>query len=139
MPSCLRHDLSWLNGNAGKKMPDVLRIGFIGQITHSKGVHILIEAVNLLNQAHKDKIELSIFGNINHSMDYSTKLFELARDRSNIKFSGTYLHDQSAGIFSQLDVLVVPSLWYDFPLIIYEAFATNTPVIATNLGGMAKL
>jgi glycosyltransferase involved in cell wall biosynthesis len=33
---------------------------------------------------------------------------------------------------------VVPSLWYDFPLIIHEAFATKTPVIATNLGGMAE-
>jgi glycosyltransferase involved in cell wall biosynthesis len=29
-------------------------------------------------------------------------------------------------------------VWYDFPLIIYEAFATKTPVIATDLGGMAE-
>jgi glycosyltransferase involved in cell wall biosynthesis len=34
--------------------------------------------------------------------------------------------------------LVVPSIWYDFPLIIHEALATKTPVIATNLGGMAE-
>ena len=132
------HNLSWLKSYTGKTKSDRLRIGFIGQITHSKGVHLLIEAVNLLNQDYKENINLSIFGNINHSIDYRTKLFELTRENSNIKFNGTYLHDQSAGIFSELDVLVVPSLWYDFPLIIYEAFATKTPVITTNLGGMAE-
>ena len=132
------HDLSWVNEQVGKTKSECLRIGFIGQITYSKGVHLLIEAVNLLNRAYKEKIALSIFGNIYHSVDYSTKLLELTRESSNIKFTGTYLHEQSAGIFSELDILVVPSLWYDFPLIIYEAFATKTPVIATNLGGMAE-
>ena len=34
--------------------------------------------------------------------------------------------------------MVVPSLWYDFPLVIREAFASDTPVIATDLGGMAE-
>jgi glycosyltransferase involved in cell wall biosynthesis len=132
------HNLSWLNGYTGKTKSDRLRIGFIGQITHSKGVHLLIEAVTLINREWKEKIELSIFGNTKHSVDYSTGLFELAKNCSNVQFCGTYPHDQSANIFSNIDVLVVPSLWYDFPLIIYEAFATKTPVIATNLGGMAE-
>ncbi len=56
----------------------------------------------------------------------------------NVEFPGIYLHQDSAAIFAGIDVLVVPSIWYDFPLIIYEAFATNTPVLATNLGGMAE-
>ena len=132
------HDLSWAKGQVAKTKSEILRIGFIGQITYSKGVHLLIKAVNLVNQDYPGKIVLSIYGDTNHSADYSSKLFELTRDSSNIKFCGTYPHDQSAGIFSELDVLVVPSLWYDFPLIIYEAFATKTPVIATNLGGMAE-
>ncbi len=40
---------------------------------------------------------------------------------------------------AEIDILVVPSLWYEnAPLVIYEAFASNTPVIATALGGMAE-
>jgi glycosyltransferase involved in cell wall biosynthesis len=62
----------------------------------------------------------------------------LAANLNNVNFCGTYPHEKSAEIFANLDVLVVPSLWYDFPLIIYEAFATNTPIVATNLGGMAE-
>jgi glycosyltransferase involved in cell wall biosynthesis len=37
-----------------------------------------------------------------------------------------------------LDVLVVPSRWYEnAPGVIFEAFAAGMPVIATNLGGMS--
>ena len=33
----------------------------------------------------------------------------------------------------------MPSLWYEnAPLVIQEAFATKTPVLTTNLGGMAE-
>lgn len=132
------HDLSWLKGDVGKTESGRLRIGFIGQISDSKGVHILIKALNSLKEKYWDKISLSIYGNTDHSVDYSKELFELAKDNGDIQFCGTYPHDQSSKIFSDLDVLVVPSLWYDFPLVIYEAFATKTPVIATNLGGMAE-
>jgi glycosyltransferase involved in cell wall biosynthesis len=39
-------------------------------------------------------------------------------------------------VLSDIDVLVVPSIWYDFPLVIPSAFATRTPVVATDLPGM---
>jgi len=39
-----------------------------------------------------------------------------------------------------LDVVVVPSLWYEnSPNVILEAFAHRTPVIVSDLGGMAEL
>ena len=38
-----------------------------------------------------------------------------------------------------LDVLVVPSRWYEnAPGVIFEAFAAGMPVIATDLGGMSE-
>ena len=33
-------------------------------------------------------------------------------------------------------MLVIPSLWYDFPLVAYEALATGTIIIATDLPGL---
>jgi glycosyltransferase involved in cell wall biosynthesis len=39
-----------------------------------------------------------------------------------------------------LDVLVVPSRWYEnSPNVILEAQAFNVPIVATGLGGMAEL
>lgn len=132
------HDLTWMKEYSGKTSSENIRIGFIGQIIQSKGIHLIIEALNLMSNDQQNKYSVYIFGDINHSAEYRGKLTELAGESSNIKYRGLYLHDDSAKIFSELDVLVVPSLWYDFPLVIYEAFATKTPVIATNLGGMAE-
>ena len=132
------HDLSWLDNYEGKTSSDVVRFGFIGQIIHSKGVHLLLEAAHLLQSALGDKFKLSIFGNVDKYPEYGTQLKDLAKKINNFQFRGTYAHEDTADVFAEIDVLVVPSLWYDFPLIIHEAFAIETPVIATNLGGMAE-
>lgn len=132
------HDLAWLESYTGKTASNILRIGYVGQIAASKGVHLLIQAAESLQAHYGDKFELQIYGNLNHNPNYSSKLKSIANRIRNIKFCGTYKHDRSADVFKNIDVLVVPSLWYDFPLIIYEAFATKTPVVATNLGGMAE-
>lgn len=133
------HDLSWLDNYNGKTPSDVIRIGYVGQIAYSKGVHLLLQAVRSFaenNLAHE--IQLLIYGNVEHDAGYSASLFELADGLQNVQFCGTYAHDESAQVFAGIDVLAVPSLWYDFPLVIREAFATETPVVATNLGGMAE-
>ena len=42
--------------------------------------------------------------------------------------------------FLNLDIVVVPSLWYEnSPNVILEAFAHRTPVIASNLGALPEL
>jgi glycosyltransferase involved in cell wall biosynthesis len=131
------HDLSWLKDYHGKKFSPKLRIGFIGQIVRSKGVHILLEAAREMYTMFGERLSFSIYGNPQIDPDYWEQLQMISEGLDNIEFCGTYNHEESAGIFSRLDAIVVPSLWYDFPLVIYEAFATHTPVIATNLGGMA--
>lgn len=53
---------------------------------------------------------------------------------------GAYNRAQLTTILRNLDVVVVPSLWYEnSPNVILEAFAHNTPVIASDFGGMAEL
>lgn len=53
---------------------------------------------------------------------------------------GKYKRPEVAKVFSEIDVLVVPSLWYEnSPLVIHEAFATGTPVLVSGIGGMAEL
>jgi glycosyltransferase involved in cell wall biosynthesis len=132
------HDLDWLDGYVGKTPSDVLRIGFIGQIIESKGVHLLLKAARSLQAGLEGKFTLFIYGNLQKTPAYGDQLRTMAANLANVQFPGTYAHDQSGAVFANIDVLVVPSLWYDFPLVIYEAFATGTPVIATNLGGMAE-
>jgi len=57
-----------------------------------------------------------------------------------ISYEGKFPHEKIGEVLSEVDVLVVPSMWYEnTPVIMYEAFATKTPVIATDAGGMAEL
>lgn len=53
---------------------------------------------------------------------------------------GGYRHWNIADIMAEIDVLVVPSIWNEnSPLTIHETFLSKTPIIATDIGGMAEL
>ena len=132
------HDLGWLNSYTGKSDSDLLRLGYIGQIIGAKGVHLILQALALLPKDCQERVSVVIYGNVDHIPSYGEKIKNLASGLPNIRFGGTYQHAESARIYSEIDILMVPSLWFDFPLIIYEAFASQTPVVATNLGGMAE-
>jgi glycosyltransferase involved in cell wall biosynthesis len=132
------HDLRWMNSYKGKSDSDVLRLGYVGQIIESKGVHLIFQALKEVPSSALEGLSLVVYGNLNQSPAYGQQIRNLASGLPNVVFGGTYAHADSARVFSDIDVLLVPSLWFDFPLIIYEAFATRTPVIATNLAGMAE-
>jgi glycosyltransferase involved in cell wall biosynthesis len=60
--------------------------------------------------------------------------------RDNILWFGEYENNSISNILSEIDVLIVPSIWYEnAPLTIQEAFMASIPVIASNMGGMKEL
>lgn len=133
------HDLAWLNAYRGKTESDRIRFGYIGQILPAKGLHLALEALRTLPPAVSERCSLTVYGNVDRMPSYGRRIRELGSGLPNVSFQGIYPHTDSARVFSGIDVLLVPSIWYDFPLIIGEAHAANTPVIATNLGGMAEV
>ena len=67
-------------------------------------------------------------------------LRQLAGDDPRIHLHGRFENRDVAAIVAGLDLLIVPSNWYEVgPLTIMEAFAVGTPVIAAALGNMADL
>ncbi len=58
---------------------------------------------------------------------------------SAIGFHGRYENREVPKILSNIDVLVVPSIWYEaFCLTLREAFLAGVPVIVSNFGAMAE-
>lgn len=115
-----------------------LRLGFIGGLSEHKGAHLLIGAVRSLPGSMA--FELKIYGRGSDHPEYFEKLQRLADGDGRIHFCGTFPNDTIGQIFAGLDVLVVPSVWYEnTPLVIYSAQAAGCPVIASNLGGMAEV
>jgi glycosyltransferase involved in cell wall biosynthesis len=120
-----------------KKPSESLRIGYLGQIISIKGVHVLFEAVKQMQGA---PIIVKAFGDISVYPDYTEQLKAIIAEDSRVSLAGKYDSSDLSGVFSDLDVIVVPSEWYEnSPNVILEAFAHRTPVIASNLGGMAEL
>lgn len=125
-----------------QKVPaTTLRIGFIGTLFEHKGTDLLIKAFQALPE-RADAV-LKIYGDPNQFPEYGALLQQLARDgqhRQRIEFCGTFPNEQLGEVLANLDVLVVPSRWYEnTPLVIQSALATKTPLIVTDLGGMSEI
>ena len=132
------HELQWLDRYDGKTRSDVIRFGFVGQISKSKGVHVLLEAARMLHERRPGGFKVVIYGNLDKDEAYKRRVLAIAEGLPEIEFAGVYRREDSAAVYASFDALAVPSLWYDFPLVMHEAFATKTPVLATDLGGMAE-
>ena len=132
------HDLSWMKSLPRKKTSDVLRIAYIGQIISIKGVHTLISAICSADIA--GRAVLAIFGDQNKDLEYFHELKGFAAEHKEmVKFNGAFSHDKLGDILSEIDVLVVPSLWHENnPRVIQEAYAAKVPVVAANVAGISE-
>jgi glycosyltransferase involved in cell wall biosynthesis len=114
-----------------------LRIGFIGTLYCHKGAHVLLEAVRLLPPEMPLKVK--IYGELEQFPKYARTLQSTAGNDHRIEFCGTFSNPRIGVIFSGLDVLVIPSLWYEnSPLILSFAQAARVPVVATDSEGMKE-
>ena len=123
-----------------KTRSDKVRFGFIGTLIPSKGVHVLIKAFNRIKG---NKAALKIYGKApsnNGIFDYHDRIKGMARGNRNIRFTGAFHNKDVARIFSEIDVLVFPSIWPEnSPLTIQEAIITKTPVVASDIGGIPEM
>lgn len=127
-----------LHLQATKTTSDKLRVAYLGQIAHLKGIHVLVEAAR---QIDDPRLEVRIYGDLSRFPRYVDELRAAIGDDRRIMLAGAYSDAQGlARILSDTDVIVVPSLWYEnSPNVLLEAFAFRTPAIASDFGGMAEL
>ena len=114
-----------------------LRIGYIGTFRHSKGLHVLLEA---MRQLRSENVRLDVYGSPGHFPEYDALVQSLAEGLDNVSFRGTFPNETLPQVFADLDVLAIPSLWYEnSPLVLLSSFALKTPVVASNVGSLADL
>ena len=116
---------------------DAITFGFIGTLMPHKGCHVLVDAFTQLGSG---RAKLRIYGNIKDAPDYIDSLQRMAACVNSIEFCGTFPNGQIAEVLDGLDVLVVPSIWFEnSPLVIYSALAAKCPVIASDFPGMSEV
>lgn len=118
-----------------RKKEDLFVFGYIGTHIPAKGVNLLIEAFRKV----EGKAKLKIWGWKDSQSQKA--LLEMTKSSDNpIEFCGGYINENLADVvFSQVDAIVVPSIWGEnSPLVIHEAQACHIPVITADYGGMAE-
>ncbi len=132
-------ETDWLEPKPGYKLPaGPVRFATVGQLSWHKGVHLAVQAFGKLDRPAG--AVLTLYGDNRQDPDYWRELQGLMHRTPLVEFGGSFPHRDLARVLSDVDVLLMPSLWYEnTPTIMYEAFATQTPAIATSIGGMAEL
>jgi glycosyltransferase involved in cell wall biosynthesis len=103
---------------------------FVGRLSGEKGVPLLLEAFS------KSRHKLHIAG----EGPLKAMVEEAAGRCANITYLGPLSKPAVLEAMSAATALIFPSIWFEgLPLTIIEAFASGTPVIASNLGAMASI
>jgi glycosyltransferase involved in cell wall biosynthesis len=132
-------DKTHLNGHQSDRHSMRLHIGYLGQFAPHKGVHLLLNAYRKLAK-RAVSCRLILHGRISSDTPYERELQRIGRSDPTITFAGPYPNTEVGRVLNELDVTVVPSVWYENrPAVILEAFAMGTPVIAAKIGGITEL
>ena len=116
-----------------------LRIGYLGSLIPSKGIHVLIDAFAKLPPS---RATLDIYGEVipyDGYPNYGEDLRRKAARLPEVTFHGKYSNADVGRILAAMDVLVLPSIWPEnAPLTISEAFLAKVPAVAAGWGGMQE-
>lgn len=114
-----------------------LRFGFIGQVSKRKGVNVLIDAFTQIGHRFP-KVQLRIHGN-QKDESFAALMWSKTKHLPGVRYFGPYTHHELGKIMSEIDVLVVPSYWENYPLVVQEALQHKVPVIASQVAGFPEM
>ncbi|MFG6082532.1 glycosyltransferase [Paracoccus litorisediminis] len=115
------------------------RFAFFGQATPTKGLDVLIRAAALI-EARDEAPELPLSIEI-HGVDKDsfTRMWPDLEIPDCIHFRGRYRPQDCVDIMRGYGWIIIPSVWWEnSPVVIQEARAAGTPMIASDIGGMAE-
>lgn len=104
---------------------------FVGRLSEEKGIETIIRAASFLQD-----VPFKIVGR-GPEME---KLHALADGLKNVEFLGFRMGEELTDLYKNALAVVVPSRVHEnAPLVVLEAMATGTPVIASYVGGVPEL
>ena len=123
---------------------------FVGRIEPLKGIDTLIRAIGIMEKtgvlSHHEICLVVIGGDTSLSEEYmSNEMIRLQdlRQKSELEDVVTFLGKRSQDTlpyyYSAADVVVMPSHYESFGMVALEAMACGTPVVASQVGGLAYL
>lgn len=113
-------------------------IGLVGRICHQKGVDVFVQAaIQIANQLPQARF--AIVGDIEDPLIKEQCQDSIAYAGLNevIRFIGHV--DDVAPVIKALDLLVAPSRWEGFGMMLVEAMAAGVPIVASRVGAIPEV
>jgi GT2 family glycosyltransferase/glycosyltransferase involved in cell wall biosynthesis len=133
-------ETAWLETYRPRVSDGRVRFGFVGSLVWYKGLEVLARAFALLGDP---RAELHVHGDGESAAELrevAARARAAAGASPSVVFHGAFTPSRLGEVLGSIDVLVVPSLWYEnSPLTIHEAFQARLPVLASDHGGLRDL
>jgi glycosyltransferase involved in cell wall biosynthesis len=140
----IRNGLSLDRGDAGPTSPSLSRFGLrtsgplilvVANFFPIKGHHWVLEALPAL-RARSPSVQVLLIGEGPTEAEIRRAVVQRGLD-SWVHFGGA--QPDARALMTQSSVVLVPSLSEGLPLVVLEALATGTPVVATRVGGIPEI
>ena len=127
---------------------DNKNILFAGRIEPLKGIDSLLLAIDLIQRQHPElasHLSVNIIGGDPWSDTVDDEMIRLQDLRQSlgvtdiVTFLGSKIQDDLPEYYAAAEMVVMPSHYESFGLVALEAMAMGTPVIASEVGGLAFL
>lgn len=119
--------------SASDEDEDGCRLLFAGQLTYAKGLDVLADAVKRVDD---DALGLHVLG----KGPEKEAIERAAEEDDRIHVHGFVPEAELERQYELADFTVVPSRWYDnSPMVIYESYLRDTPVVGADIGGIPEL
>lgn len=130
-------DIVDLKSEFGIETPFVL---FVGTITPRKGPGILLDAIETLEEhGTVDEFSFVFAGNQEIEKEFAAELGERAENlATEIHFPGFVSLEELKALYASCGIFVLPSHEEGMPMVITEAMASNSPIVATNVSGIPE-
>ncbi len=120
---------------------------FVGRIEPLKAVDSIIEALGILREKHPKLLQKTRFavigGNPSDKTDPDMRALQQLTNNLNLNNTVSFLGAKSQSELTQwyaaATAVIMPSEYESFGMVALEAMATGTPVIASEVGGLAYL
>ncbi len=110
-------------------------VGFVGQLDERKGISYLLEAFRQVHRQHPEAMLLLVGeGPLRAWIETQAQSWGLAE-----ALVLTGFRDDVASVMQSVDLLVLPSLWEGFGIVLIEAMAAGKPVVSTRVSSMPEI
>jgi spore coat protein SA len=114
---------------------------FVGRLVPIKGVHVLMEAMRILQKRKVNLLCKIVGSSFLHGSKATSYVKDLVKNSpSNVEFAGFCAHTDVANQYRSAEMLCCPSIWQEpFGNVNIEAMACGIPVVATRVGGIPEI